>query len=231
MYSKRYDNNQIRNNDYSVINYIQEYYKKDFICLDLGCGNCRKIIPLANKVKYYYAIDYNKKRIIDARKKCSGISNISLGVADNFYLPFGNDSIDLVSCFMTKFNIGEVSRVLKGSGVFIIETLGANDKKDFKKAFGMDELGWRGRLLSNSIDNQIACLKKSLEPFFIIEKLLCLEFITFIKRKMLIELFKMTNDVRDFLKKDDLRIIKSFQNKEGFIKINEERIIIIAKKI
>lgn len=113
MYNNIYDSDYIRNNDYCVTDYILEYYKENYICLDLGCGSCRKIPPLASKVNYYYAIDNDKQRILDASLRCSKNNNIILGVGDNFYLPFEDEFFDLVSCFMTKYSISETSRVLK----------------------------------------------------------------------------------------------------------------------
>ena len=34
MYKEIYDSKDIRNKDYCVINYIKEYYKTNYVCLD-----------------------------------------------------------------------------------------------------------------------------------------------------------------------------------------------------
>lgn len=68
MYSTVYDSEKIRNENYNIITYILPYYKKQYNCLDLGCGSCRKIIKLADKISKYYAIDHDKNRIAEAKK-------------------------------------------------------------------------------------------------------------------------------------------------------------------
>lgn len=230
-YTDAYDNNDIRNNDYCVTNYIKEYYKNYFVCLDLGCGSCRKIKSLARNVKLYYAIDFSCQRIIEASNHCSDEKNIILGVGDNFYLPFKNNKFDLVSSFMTKYSITEAYRVLKTKGLFIIETVGANDKRDIKVHFGKDQLGFRGRMLNDNTSVQISRIKKSLFPFFDIVRFSCLNFETTINSDMLIKLFKMTGEIRGFNEDEDGRIIDKLVDNNGNVKYNEERLIIICEKL
>lgn len=231
MYKKIYDTDKIRNKEYCVTKYIQKYYKNENICLDLGCGSCRKILDISKKVQYYYAIDSDFNRIIEAKNNIKEINNIKLGVADNFYLPFADNKFDLVSCFMSKYNIAETSRVLKKGGIFIIETLGANDKRDIKKKFGKDEIGWRGRLLYDSTNRQLERISMSLSPFFNIKKFYCKVFKTSIKSDDLLELFEMTNEIRLFDKKKDKYILDELEDENGYISFNEERLIIICEKI
>lgn len=158
------------------------------------------------------------------------MDNIILGVCDNFYLPFNKNSFDLVSCFLSKYDVGEVSRVLKPGGIFIVETLGANDKKEIKKAFGKDKLGWRGKMLNDTTPEKIARLQKEFLPFFDIKKVYIIKYRTKIKIEMLLELFNMTNDIRNFNKHSDSQKIHSFVDNDNNIEFNEERIIIIAKR-
>lgn len=230
MYKETYDDINIRNKKYCVMDYIKEIYQSNDICLDLGCGSCRKIKKVANRVRYYYAIDYDLDRITVAKQKCIEHNNIILGVGDNFYLPFEDNKFDLVSCFMTKYNVGEVSRVLKERGIFIIETVGADDKRNLKLKFGKDQLGWRGRMLYDSSDKLLERIEKSLLPFFYINKIFHICFETFIKTDLLLELFQMTGEIRCFDKIQDRSIIQSLENENGCIKFNEERLIIIAEK-
>ena len=74
MYEKNYDTDKIRNKEYCVTNYIQKYYKNEDICLDLGCGSCRKILDISQKVQYYYAIDFNLNRILEAKNNIKEIN-------------------------------------------------------------------------------------------------------------------------------------------------------------
>lgn len=230
MYRETYDNLNIRNNNYCIIEYIKEYYKPDYLCLDLGCGSCRKIKQIANKVNCYYAIDCDPTRINLAEQNGIKDYNIKVGVGDNFYLPFRDGEFDLVSGFMTKYSVCETSRVLKNNGIFIIETLGADDKRDIKYKFGKDQFGWRGRMLYDSTDKQLNRIKESMFPFFKIEKEYRICFETSIKANELSELFQMTNEIRCFDKNRDDCIIQSLKNDNGYIKFNEERLIIVGRK-
>lgn len=230
MYNDIYDREEIRNKNYDVFEYISKYFKSYFICLDLGCGSCRKIVKIANKVKCYYAIDINSQRISDASKKCIKNPNIVLGVADNFYLPFEDEKFNLVSSFMTRYSVTEVSRVLKQGGFFIIETTGANDKRRFKLEFGKDNLGFRGRMLEDTTSKQLLRIKKSLTPFFKIQEVYRIEFTTTINSIFLSELLKMTNEIRNFDEIKDGKIIKKFSDSHGNLTLDEEKIVIICQK-
>lgn len=201
MYNRTYDSDFIRNTNYSIENYISKYYKKHYKCLDLGCGSCRKIEKLLKYSKIFYAVDMDKKRIQEAKNRCESYSNIILGVSDNFYLPFNNDSFDLISCFMTKYSVEEIYRILKPNGILIIETLGADDKRVLKKEFGKDNLGWRGRMLSDTHNSKINRLEKILQPHFEILESKSIKFATKISSSKLIELFEMTNEIREFDRK------------------------------
>ena len=229
MYNQVYDNKDIRSKEYSIIPYIKQFYKKDYDCLDLGCGSCRKIKPILGLVKHYYAVDIDKNRVESAKTLCKN-RNITIGIANNFYLPFNDTTFDLVSCFMTRYSIEEVSRVLKKDGLLIVETQGADDKRELKKVFGKDELGWRGTLLSDNAKNRIDRLTKCINTFFDIDQLNQIKFITKIKLQYLIELFEMTNEIRNFNKDEDLRVLEKMLDNEGNVEFEEERIIIVAHK-
>lgn len=232
MYTQLYDSEYMRNKNYNVIEYIQPYYKNHYRCLDLGCGSCRKIVNLCDKVTSYHAMDYDERRILDAKKQCEekGISNIILGVGDNFYLPFECNTFDLVSCFMSRYSTSEAARVLKKDGIFIIETAGANDKRNIKKAFGTDNFGWRGRMLNDTPQEKVARLEGELMPFFSIVDMHIVEFETKISSGVFIELLHMTNEIRCFNEKIDKHIIKTLEDNDGNIVLEEEKIIIVARK-
>ena len=119
------------------MNYIKQYFNKDFVCLDIGCGSCRKIIPVLDVVKQYFAVDINSYRIEDAKKLCERFNNLILTVCDNYFLPYDKENFDVVTSFMTKYNVPEVWRVLKPNGLFIIEIPSADEKN-------LGEISWGG---------------------------------------------------------------------------------------
>lgn len=198
--------------------------------MDIGCGSCRKITSMLDVVKTYYAVDCNPSRIKDAKKLCSKYSNIILGVCDNYFLPFDPDSFDLVSSFMTKYNVPEIWRVLKPNGYFIIEIPGANDRKSLREKFGRDELGWRGRMVYDSYPEHLWRIKTELAPFFSIRQTKHIHFETSLKTENLITLLQMTGEIRNFGSDQDISILRSLQSSEGLITFEEERILLVAQK-
>lgn len=231
MYTNYYDTNEIRNVEYNLIDLVKPFYKQQFDCLDLGCGSCRKIIPLLKYVNTYYAVDIDSKRIEQATKLINhhNYRNIIVGVADNFYLPFENARFDLVSCFMTKCNFSEVKRVLRKDGIFILETVGAEDKLLFKEKFGKDKLGWRGRIMNETSDEYILRLKSSLAPFFDLLQFNVIKFNTKLTSNAALNLFNMTSDIRNFNVNSDKNILKMLEDPDGFINYQEEKLVIICR--
>lgn len=186
-------------------------------------------MDLAPLVEEYYAIDINPSRVDTARKFCKDIGNIKFGICDNFYLPFENSCFDLVSCFMSKCNYYEVSRILKNNGYFILETIGANDKREIKKSFGSDNLGMRGRLLNFSQKDYFQYLEMQLKTYFKIINYFVLNHQTTLLVSDLVNLFNMTQEVRNFNIEEDSQKLKSFEQ-NGQITFNEEKLIFICKK-
>ena len=212
------------------MNYIKQYFNKDFVCLDIGCGSCRKIIPVLDVVKQYFAVDINSYRIEDAKKLCERFNNLILTVCDNYFLPYDKENFDVVTSFMTKYNVPEVWRVLKPNGLFIIEIPSADDKRGLKEKFGRDKLGWRGRMVNDLRSGQERRIKAEIAPFFEIQREEAIHFTTSLKMEKLTELLNMTNEIRDFGTKQDIMTLKLMQSSDGLISFEEDRIIIIAQK-
>lgn len=230
IYSSTYDSQDIRNSTYSVMGYIKQYFNEGMICLDIGCGSCRKIIPALDVVKKYYAIDNNSQRIEDAKKLCGAFSNLILTVCDNYFLPYDKENFDIVTSFMTKYNVPEVWRVLKPNGLFIIEIPSANDKKQLKEKFGKDKLGWRGRMVNDTYSEHAGRIKAEISPFFEIHRKETIHFSTSLKTEKLKELLIMTGEIRNFGTGQDIMTLERMQSSDGLISFEEDRILIIAQK-
>lgn len=233
MYNKEYDNSGIHSKNYDIVGIIDKYYDdKNAIALDMGCGTCRKIIPLAGKIRHYYAIDHNYQMIEQAQINIAknAISNISVHFGNNFYLPFDDHSIDIISGFLTTYSIEEIVRTLKPNGICILELLGSNDKKKVKQAFGQDHLGWRGCMLNSSQIDRPSRLKSIFEHHFssIITQVYSYETIT--DRGQFESLLQMTPTIRDFSPVRDKGVIDSLSDGNGNISYTEEKIIMIAQK-
>lgn len=104
--------------------------KSDDVILDIGCGGGININRMSKKAKKVYGVDYsiesvklsrevNRQEIYDGK-----VEVLKGNVAD---LPFEDDTFDIVTAFETVYfwpdiekSFGEVKRVLKPGGIFLI---------------------------------------------------------------------------------------------------------------
>ena len=104
--------------------------KSDDVILDIGCGGGININRMTKKAKKVYGVDYsiesvklsrevNRQEIYDGK-----VEVLKGNVAD---LPFEDDTFDIVTAFETVYfwpdiekSFGEVKRVLKPGGIFLI---------------------------------------------------------------------------------------------------------------
>ena len=72
--------------------------KKDFVCMDIGCGLGVHTFNLAPYVKEVHALDLSRKRVefCEYRKKFEGIENVHLYHTDVDHLPFPDETFDVV---------------------------------------------------------------------------------------------------------------------------------------
>lgn len=98
--------------------------------LDLGCGNCRNILPFAKKGFDCYGIDFSKK-MLEYAKKYSNKNNfkVKLKKARLEKIPFKKESFNYLLSIATlhhlnkndqKTAVKEMFRVLKKDGIAII---------------------------------------------------------------------------------------------------------------
>lgn len=104
--------------------------KSDDIVLDIGCGGGMNINRMAEKAKKVYGVDYSMESVKLSRQVNEIFINekrveIQEGNVKN--LPFENDTFDIVTAFETVYFwpdiekcFGEVKRVLKPGGIFLI---------------------------------------------------------------------------------------------------------------
>lgn len=92
--------------------------------LDLGCGNCRNLLPFYKKNFSCYGIDFSENMIMEAKKYISKKKiKVNLKKADIAKLPFRDKSFDYIISFASLHHlknpedgIKEIHRVLKGRG-------------------------------------------------------------------------------------------------------------------
>jgi len=76
--------------------------------LDAGCGDCSQLIEF--KENFLFGIDFSKKMIFEARKKCK---DVKLIIGDIRNLPFKDKSFDIVICIATLHHIKERKERIK----------------------------------------------------------------------------------------------------------------------
>lgn len=106
--------------------------KSDDIILDVGCGGGININRMAKNVKKVYGVDYSIESVkvsreVNRQEIYDGKVEVVKGDVQS--LPFEDDTFDIVTAFETVYfwpNIekcfGEVKRVLKSGGIFLIGT-------------------------------------------------------------------------------------------------------------
>ncbi len=155
-YTSQYNSSIIRGTDdknsdrpWNLLNEIINYSENKNTLLDIGCGTASKTILLSQYFKKIIGIDISESMAKAAIKLCQhkNLSNTTIVQGNSNKLPFANNSFDLVTCMLSKWDLKEILRVLKPNGHIIVEHIGCEDKKDFKYIFGKDSLGWRGQFL------------------------------------------------------------------------------------
>lgn len=230
-YDNRYDDPLIRNTHTGFVDFVIPHLDKNDIMVDLGCGACRKTIPLSYYVKSIDALDRSSSILDQAKNNISenGIKNISLINGDNLNTPFASHYYDVCVSALSAWNASEIHRIIKANGLFFIESLCPDDKIELKLAFGRDSFGKRGYLLNQSIAERLFYVKTSLFPFFEIENIQFWENTTTLTKSGLITLLEVTPTIRNFSKynKKDIEVVDELCQ-DGTISFTEKRIMIKA---
>lgn len=113
--------------------------KADDIILDIGCGGGININRMAQKARKVYGVDYSIESVKLSREVNDDLikkGEVEILEGNVQSLPFEDNSFDIVTAFETVYFwpdiekcFGEVKRVLKPGGIFLIgmETNGSNN--------------------------------------------------------------------------------------------------------
>ena len=98
--------------------------------LEVGCGNCRNLLPFAKAGFDCYGIDFSKEMLKHAKVFCKKHNiNVKLKQADATKLPFNNETFDYVLFVAVLHHLNpdkqekalqEIKRVLKPNGMALI---------------------------------------------------------------------------------------------------------------
>ena len=110
----------------------------DDIVLDIGCGGGMNINRMAQTAKKVYGVDYSIESVNLSKEVNEDLireGRVEVHEGDVMDLPFDDDTFDIVTAFETVYfwpdiikSFGEVKRVLKPGGMFLIgcESNGTN---------------------------------------------------------------------------------------------------------
>lgn len=111
----------------AVVEHVREGRRKAGgvaeLCVDLGCGSGQSMGPLAPHFPSVVGVDVSQPQLDMAAQELKHLSNVSFRVGSAEGLPFGANSVDLVTCCAAAhwFNFEtfykEVDRVLRPGGV------------------------------------------------------------------------------------------------------------------
>jgi SAM-dependent methyltransferase len=238
-YSINYDSEELRGTDnpltprpWNITSKLKEYADNSKTLLDVGCGTCFKTIPLSPNFKSIYGIDTCHDMLNKARMelKRSQVSNYFLINGDSNFMPFRDNSFNIITCILSRWSPKELARVIDQNGVMILEHIGCEDKKDFKLLFGSDEYGLRGQFIDFEKEQYIDMLYSSFSEFF--HKVVIKEgyWNTFYTYQGLLELLSHTPTIRNYNKNDTITLDNFVQknNKQGLIELTQNRILIYA---
>ena len=104
--------------------------KEDEVILDVGCGGGININRMASQAKKVYGVDYSIESVKVSREVNEDYikqGKVEVIEGDVQNLPFEDDTFDIVTAFETVYfwpniekSFGEVKRVLKPGGIFLI---------------------------------------------------------------------------------------------------------------
>lgn len=202
--------------------------------LDIGCGTAFKLIPLSLHFSEITGIDVSQDMInaATALVNKNNIFNIKLIHADSSKLPFDDNTYDVITCMLSRWDINEIVRVLKPNGAVIVEHIGCEDKKDFKIIFGKDEHGWRGQFLEYNKEEYLQSFYKQFSHFFDSVSITNGFWRTHYSNEGILELLQFTPTIRNFSMDADFPVLQKsldkFKTSQG-IPLIQNRILIHAK--
>ncbi len=133
---------------------------------------------------------------------------------------------------LARWDAGEIYRVLKKNGIAILEYVGCEDKKSFKRFFGKDTLGWRGQFLEHEPEAFLATCKQAFLPYFGQVRLQNGHWRTFYTRKGVEMLLQYTPTIRHYNYHADQESLEKAINactKNGRICLAQNRVLLYAQ--
>lgn len=240
-YRSSYDSNILRGTDnpntprpWCLKTLIEQKSNPEYKLLDIGCGTAHKIIPLSGYFDHIVGVEPSSSMRAAAKKniyraKCK---NISIKDGEASSLPIEENSIDLITVMLARWDVREIQRVLKPGGSVIIESVGCRDKEKLKRFFGKDDEGWRGQFLEYEIEKFLETLNQDFSPHFDKVSIKNGYWETFYEPAGIMALLKNTPTIRNYNEQKDKHALDtalSNLTKEGKITLLQNRTMLYAE--
>jgi ubiquinone/menaquinone biosynthesis C-methylase UbiE len=204
------------------------------IVLDVGCGDGRFTIKMAERGEEVIGVDFSRIAISEARKNLanSGRKNLKFEVANAERLNFQKETFDLVTCRRGpvtdhKASLREAHRVLKRSGTLMEITIGERDKENLARVFGRGQMLGSERMstLKERLLREVGFKKLEVSEYIATEIFPTIKDLTIrLKNSPIIPDFNAEKD-KEYLEK----IEKAYKSTRG-IETPTHRVTIIARK-
>jgi SAM-dependent methyltransferase len=135
---------------------VKKYLANSSSLLDMGTGGGEFLASLGKLPKKTFATESYRPNIPVARKKLEPLGIKVKEFENDSYLPFKNDSFDLVINRHDSYHSEELMRIMKNDGVFVTQQVGELDNvglNHYFEDYSRDQNNW-------CLDNAIAELKK-----------------------------------------------------------------------
>jgi len=136
-YKKRHLNKRISvyHGQYKLLLHrLIDFFVKDFIVLDLGCGKAGDIISFSKRFRMGVGLDLSKVQLEMAKKRIKNYQNIYLTLGDAQHLPIKHDSVNLIICSEVLEHLPDPLKTiestyftLKDGGIILTSTPNANE--------------------------------------------------------------------------------------------------------
>ena len=237
-YSQNIDLSNIRGFEpfrpWIISDIVKQLVKPNSTLLDIGCATCAKLLTYSDCFKQVIGLEANEALIKPAQQRLmkNHITNVEVMRGFAQELPFSDGSFDFATCTLAPFSMQELYRILKKSGIAVIERTGSKDKLALKTAFGNDEHGPRGHALGKSWKNDEE-IEQELNSLFSVVDMANASWTTFYTREQLISLLEETPTIRNFELSKDKIILNDFilanETSHG-VKVTQNRTLFVLFK-
>jgi len=144
---------------------------KENLILDAGCGTGLLFPHVAGKVKLVVGIDISTRIVQEAKKRMKEYLNTAVIIADTDYMPFSNETFDVVFAITLLQNtpkphqtLHEMKRVTKQNALIVVTGLRkAFSRKEFARLLRQVELKIKVLRLDENLKEYVAVCRKTLK--------------------------------------------------------------------